>query len=425
MPLPALDEALARRATQRRGPVRLLRRPAAAAQADPRLSPPASGAAAWLPDHLPQPAQHQLALTYTAERLLLLAFALVVSGLVSAVAIGMLAAATVATALAVAFLALGLTLTLRFLGLLLHSAKCAALLRLWRARLRLAPLEGSLRLLNGGLAWLDRREARQLAVLDGRWQDLLRQERATFAALDSALGRFATERQQLDRAEEEEVARTLRDRRQRLLAGELSGYTILSSGIPGIGPQAKLHLLSAGIRNAAQILDVRARVVQSGGGSGPGGELVEIEVPGRGLVRVDGIGRKKAQALLAWRRQLETASHVALPDALPATDEAVMRRRYHNRRRALDRQESEARQRAERQKEGRRRRLRRRRATFDCRAAAIHARIARLRHPLTSRQTVRQERADTAQLALALARRELAAYDELRFGRYLRRIVLR
>lgn len=381
---------------------------------------PVTGAAAWLTDHLTPAAPVAVAASYMPERVLGGLCAGTLLGLAIAAVAGLLALSLVAPVgggVAALFL---LTLGLRYLASPLLPRRLAAQGRVWRVELRLAWLGLGLGQIDRWLARIDGREARELDGLNARRQEVAREAREAIGALDQGLKRFTVERQLLKQAEEEALAQALRDLRHRSAADHLAGYPVLTAAIPGLGPQLKLRLLTAGVRTAAQIRDVRVSHAPSGNA---GGEVVQIEVPGRGFVQINGLGRKKAHALLAWRQLLETQSAAALPEALPAAEEAAIRLRYHTRQQALERRESAATRAAERRKETLRQQLRDRRAALDRDAAIVRDHAAEGRQQAEPRLADRQAQIATAHLALALARRDLAAYDEVRFALYVKRVL--
>jgi hypothetical protein len=379
---------------------------------------PASGAAAWLADHLPAPPRRRFEMSLLPDRVGVgVSLAVVVVLAVLAVA-GVVALATAATGIMFGAVVVALTLLGRFVVLPSSPALIAARLRVGWARLCVgwwARVAGWLALWSERV---DAREATRLAALAEERQGRMRDERAARGAVRRSLEHFDAERRQLAAEEDEEVARALRFQQHRAVAAQLGGFALLDAELPGFGPQALLHLLKAGIRTAADIVDVR---VSRQGRSG--GDVVEVEVPGRGLVTVDGIGRKRAQALLAWRQDLVARTGVALPAALPVADEAAIRLRYHSRRQAIERKEATAARRAARQEAAIRERARDERAELALRADEVRERAALARHRCAALQRAAQARLDAYQLALAIARRDTAAYRAVGFGAYLRAIV--
>jgi hypothetical protein len=383
----------------------------------PTPAPP-SGAAAWLADHLPAPRRRRIEVSLLPDRVALgvaFASALLLAALALA---GVLAPGSALLLLLLGGAVVALALVGRFLALPTSPGLLAARLRLIAAALRV-------RWWAHGHAWLarwaerlDAREQARLAALAEERQERSRAARAAHVAVRRSLARFDATRQELAAAEAEEVARTLRLHQHRAVAAHLSTHALLDAELPGFGPQALLQLLKAGIRTAADIIDVRV--------SRPAaacGDIVEIETPGRGLVRVDGLGRKRAHALLAWRQSLIAGAGITPRITLPVADEAAIRLRHHTRRQALDRQHATAARRVEREETAIRECAADERAELTLRVAETRDRAAASRQRRAAWQTTTQTRLDTAQLALAIARRDLAAHRAVGFASYLRAIV--
>ncbi len=260
------------------------------------------------------------------------------------------------------------------------------------------------------------REEAQLAALAAERQeraDLLRDARA---ALRQGMERFDAELRQLQEAEAEELATALRLHRHRAVSEQLEPFALLDAELPGFGAHATLQLIKAGIRTAAQISDVRVS-------HSSGGEIVQVEVPGRGLVQIDGLGRKRARSLLAWRQALVAASGSTLPAALPVEQEATIRLRYHVRCQEMERRAVAAERRADRQAVALRERAKDERAELKLRMDEVRQGAARARGRYEAVRDQASAKISSEQLALTLARRELGAYRAVGFRSYLRAVV--
>lgn len=80
----------------------------------------------------------------------------------------------------------------------------------------------------------------------------------------------------------------------------LQNYILEASSVPGIGPQLIIALNNAGITTAADIAKIH--IVKNN--LNPT-KVALIEVSGKGITRIEGIGPVKAQALLEWKTLLE------------------------------------------------------------------------------------------------------------------------
>lgn len=386
--------------------------------------PPAqiTGAAAWLPDHLAPTAALTLVPSYRLERGLLGVLVGSLIGLILGACAGLLAVSVAALAGGLVVLLVFFALVGRYIALPHWSSKFAVQAWVWRTQLRLLHLGVLGRGAERQLRQLDEREIGALTAIAERRQGYAREIREALTAIDRTIARFAVERQLLAQAEDDELVQALRDLRQHHAADHLTVYPILAAAIPGVGPQLKLRLLTAGIRTAAQIRDLRVTPVMAGVGAGAA-EVVEIEVPGRGFVQVQGLGRQKAQALVAWRQLLEAEAVALLPEALTSAEESAIRLRYHTRREGLARREAAAIRSANRRREALRAQLRARHAALERQEAALRDRAASPRARSEATLAERQTAVAAAHLALALARRDLAAYEQVCFTNYLQGIL--
>ena len=81
----------------------------------------------------------------------------------------------------------------------------------------------------------------------------------------------------------------------------LQNYVLEDSSVPGIGPQLIIALNRAGITTAADISNIH--IVKNN--LNPT-KVALIEVSGKGIIRIEGIGPVKARALLEWKNLLES-----------------------------------------------------------------------------------------------------------------------
>lgn len=178
----------------------------------------------------------------------------------------------------------------------------------------------------------------------------------------------------------------------------------------------RLH--ANGIRTAADIADVQ--IVQSGYGRHTN-EIAYIEVPGRGNVHVEGIGPKKAQALLAWKQQVEKKITPYIAKSLTSAQENAIKSKYFSKRQSLDAQEADAKKRAtiakdackakfRKEQEDLERQLSEARKTFASKLEGLDKQIAEKRKYLSDK------RWKTGMVEL-----ELKSYAPITFGSYSRR----
>jgi hypothetical protein len=95
----------------------------------------------------------------------------------------------------------------------------------------------------------------------------------------------------LEKAREEERAKTLDARQEEFVYDFLRGQKLWQTPLPGIGRAFKLRLLLRGFAAAADFTEARLR-------------------------NMHGLSEKKAKALLAWRHEMEAEAQAQQPDAL-------------------------------------------------------------------------------------------------------------
>jgi hypothetical protein len=200
-----------------------------------------------------------------------------------------------------------------------------------------------------GLRYQRLPETRTKRKLHGRWRKLNSEAKR----LDAAIKRLAGERKRQDLDEATETSRKVKAFQARYRHEALTNIPLTAGSVYGIGPELAARLCAAGVRTAA---DVEYRRVKS----------------------VRGIGDTRASSLTAWRRSCESGVLARLPQTLPASEEAAIRRKYQERRQAMDKQMSED----------------------------------------------KVELAKQTQAA-ATAKSDLEAYQQVTFGHYLKRIVVR
>lgn len=390
--------------------------PAAPAAAVALAAPGPGDALTWVPDHLRPAAPPRPSAPGAAERGLCAAVALVVL-LVGLLALAGLVPALAGIEVAAATLALGtLTLAARYWSSPEMMGKVAAALRARRAAAAVREGEAALRHLRAARDRLDDAEARRRGALRARRRDCAEREKEALARLDRELAAFDLRRQALGQEEARELAAALATLQGQFVERELARHALAGAAIPGVGPRLKLRLLVAGVRTAASFADVRVTPTN-------GGHEAAITLDGGGSARVEGLGPQQARALLAWRDDLETRLRRAIPQSLPAGREAAIRARYAARRQALERQAAQAEQQADQRRDAIRQQHARERASLTRRARADRKAAVRARQEHDRAIAEATGRLAARQWALALARRDLAAYRQVGFAAYLRRLL--
>jgi hypothetical protein len=124
-----------------------------------------------------------------------------------------------------------------------------------------------------------------------------------------------TQIQQTNREEAEAINRALQSHVEDYINSKLSTHDLASVSIQGIGIELKRQLAANGIKTFGDILDVSVNYVQHGRFTD---RIVQIKVRGRGNVKVHGIGPKKGETLLRYRKSLEQSYLNNAPKTLPA-----------------------------------------------------------------------------------------------------------
>lgn len=174
--------------------------------------------------------------------------------------------------------------------------------------------------------------------------------------LRDTMDSITSKRKSLVNEEVTELATALRSIQTQYLLGKLSLHSIGTTSVPGIGQEMIRRLHANGIRTAADIASVQ--IVQTRYGRHTN-VTAYIEVPGRGDVHVKGIGPMKAQALWAWKQQVENEIKPSVPQSLTSEQENAIKLKYFSKRQSLDAQEADAKRRAVNEKDACKLRFRR------------------------------------------------------------------
>ena len=188
-----------------------------------------------------------------------------------------------------------------------------------------------------------------LSNFDAQQRAFDQTEKNNIDILQSTLQKNLTDlnqqKQLLNKEETDEIIHAQHGLQSQALTSRLANYSLESASIPGVGAELKRRLSEKGIKTAADIVNVHTTST-SWGRYFEG--ITYIEVPGRGRIHVEGVGPKKAAALLSWRQKLASRFQVVTSQSLPVEIENRIRSKYQDRRRVLDRQEVDIKRDAER-----------------------------------------------------------------------------
>jgi hypothetical protein len=235
--------------------------------------------------------------------------------------------------------------------------------------------------------------------------------------LASQLRSLERQKQRLQDDEAAEAGRALRVYQQRHVEDYLRRALISSARIPGIGQGVANSLAVYGINSAADFSGLQYR-------TGPrGGQQIFIMRHNGVPVHPSGVGEKKARDLDIWRRGQESIARATQPSSLPAGQSQAIRSKYFQQRQVLADQDRAARHQADSDK-----------SQTEQKWAAAHVAISE-KLTLTS-QTFAQERAQAdlhvstakkeesaAIMRQVLAEREVAAYRNVSYRRYLAGVI--
>ncbi len=238
--------------------------------------------------------------------------------------------------------------------------------------------------------------------------------------LQQTLADVALQTKNLNQACTDEVQNALKDIQRQQIAQKLLLYDIGNAKINGIGRVMKSRLLSEGIQTAADISDIFISNYQSGGYFG---EIAYIVVPGRGKINVDGIGPTKARAILAWRRDVESAIQGSLSQTLPRSQEMAIKSKYAAALQALANREPQARRGAEQKQSIIRTKFAQERKSMAAQLADLQREFEEQNLKLLERIDGKGKELRQRQWDLTRAQRAVDAYLPISFFGYLKRIL--
>lgn len=207
--------------------------------------------------------------------------------------------------------------------------------------------EGSLAKLEEDRQRVDQEKARKFSDIDLKKRDNAQKESNEIARIDKdlrdSISSITSKKNSLVQEEATALNAALSNIQTQYLNSRLTQDRLESSSVIGIGPEMTRRLNAHGIRTAADIADVHIYQTSHGRFTKV---LAYIEVPGRGNVLVAGIGPKKAEALLMFRKQAEKKIKSYLPTSLNSAQENAIKSEYFSKRQSLDSQETDAKKRA-------------------------------------------------------------------------------
>jgi hypothetical protein len=242
-----------------------------------------------------------------------------------------------ASFIVIGFPSLLITMTMRFRQLPENARKgrLSSELRALRSDFRNA--EGLLSGLEEDRRTVDQEKGKKIGDITLKQMDSTQSESNELAKVDrnleDSIRSITSKKNSLVHEEATEISASLRIIQTQHLLSKLSLHSLGTSSVIGIGPEMTRRLHANGIRTAADIADVQ--IMQQGYGK-YSHEVAYIEVPSKGNVHVEGIGPKKAQALLAWKQQAEKIIAPYMPKSLSPAQENAISSKYFSKRQSLD-----------------------------------------------------------------------------------------
>lgn len=285
-------------------------------------------------------------------------------------------------------------------------------------------LEEELKRLQSKRDDLNREDKEKTSQVEANLRDVQQKEQEQLAQVDAELQRQLASLQaqltSLKQGESAELSQALKDLQNRALVRFLAQHTIAGASIAGIGPTYTKRLASAGILTAADFVDIDLSFSNYGGHQS---EKACLVLPGGRKTHVEGVGPKKAQSLLAWRKTLAAQYRSDVPQSLPPPDQAVIRAKYEAQRRQLGQQEADARTRFRQRRDQMQAGYRQSRASLTAQLDGIRARIDQSRAGLDqSMQNIRQE-LSRKQHERTVTRARVDTYREVHLWAYLKRLI--
>ena len=268
---------------------------------------------------------------------------------------------------------------------------------------------------------IDSREQKAIEKVTKEGEKEKASEQKELADLDKRLtaqiGNLEKQRQRLQANEATETGGALRANQQQHLSNYLSRASISSAKIPGIGQGVVRSLAASGINSAADFTGVRYQ-------AGPrGGQQVYVMKRHGPPVHPTGVGEKKARDLDNWRRGLESMARATQPSSLPAAQAQAIRSRYTHQRLALANQEQAVRAQATNDQRQVRQKWVPIHAAISAKIVPMRQAFAQERVQADAQLTMARKQVSTAMWRRELAERELAAYRNVSYRRYLAAVI--
>lgn len=267
-------------------------------------------------------------------------------------------------------------------------------------------------------------DAREKKAVDRIIKDADKAKAAEQKELASINSRLANQIQNLERQrnklqsnELREAGQALRVHQQQHVISYLSRALVSSASISGIGAGVTRSLAACGIVSAADFSGISYQ-------TGPrGGQQVYLRLRNGRLVHPSGVGEKKARDLESWRRTLEVRAMATQPTSLPTAQAQAISAKYLQQRHALVDQEAAAQAQAAADQVQIRQKWAPTHASFSSDLIARRQGFAEERTEADTDLATAQNQLSVATWQRDLAKREVAAYCNVTYRRYLAGVI--
>jgi hypothetical protein len=228
------------------------------------------------------------------------------------------------------------------------------------------------------------------------------------------------QQQVLSREETNELTNALNNYQNEFMVTQLVQYSILKATIPGVGPELKSRLFYAGCKTAADISNIQAvNKIR-------GQQLREnayIEITGRGKIHIEGIGPKKAEAILAWRKNAELKHYRQIPKSLPQAQYNLIKIKYQVKQKMLESKETKVQQDFSQRKDQLTKKFHEEQHALNKQLKNIRDKLQKANTELNDKIDDRKKDLAEREYKLTKIERDLNAYTHVNFLTYIKHVL--
>ncbi|MHC1743963.1 MAG: helix-hairpin-helix domain-containing protein [Syntrophobacteraceae bacterium] len=271
---------------------------------------------------------------------------------------------------------------------------------------------------------IDKKESQELKSLTSKSAEFSQKEKDEISKIDGklqgALSKIRSELQPIRNAESKEIDDLLTKLQKEFLTTQLRRHDLSNASIQGIGAKMKDRLLAAGIRTAADIIQVKLQSSHYGRYTN---QFAMIEVLGKGWSHIEGIGPQKASALLSWRQSFESRYRANAPRSVPQNQQAAIRAKYQNQILVLESKADAAKQTLQLDKNTVHQKYQKELDAIRRQEEAIRLTYTKQREEMEKSVQDQKWQLSRSNWELGSIQHKLKHFQRITFSRYLRRIV--